>query len=95
MMPKPKMVACPKCRAAEDGHLVDQIVRASASAALGVEERRQLGMVEDRQRNVRSHAKNRQEEQREEDLPPQLGDGENNADFFPHGVFRLTWAGKG
>ena len=84
----------PQVGAAEDRHLLEEVVGAAATA-LGTECLLQLGMVEDRQRNMRSDAKNRQEEQREEDLLPQLGNGENDADFFPHGVSCLVGSGAG
>ena len=70
--------------AAEDRHLIEQI--AAPPPPLVSKSFANFVVVEHRQRNVRSDAKNRQQEQREEDLLAQLGDRENDANFFPHGV---------
>ena len=42
-------------------------------------------LVDDRQRNLIADAKDGQQDQREEDLLPQLGNREDRAEFFPHG----------
>ena len=56
-----------------------------------------LGLIDDRQRNLEADAIDGQQQQREEDLLPQLGNREDDADFFPHGSLRplrVSWYGS-
>ena len=72
-------------RGAEHGHLLEQ----SPHAAALLEERRHLALVDDRQRNLPADAIDRPASTSvKQDLLPQLGNREDDANFFPHGSLR-------
>ena len=73
---------------AEHGHLVEQ--GAQPLLALLAEEGRHLRVIDDRQGNLPADAVDGQQQQRQQDLLPQLGDREDDANLFPHGSIRLN-----
>ena len=67
---------------AEHGDGFEHVADAAALAAEAVD----LGLIDDRQRDLKADAIDRQHQQRQTDLRAQLGNLPDDANFFPHGV---------
>ena len=84
-MPRPKIVAWLSWLAL---NMATWLNRSPRPACPSAEEGRHLRVVDDRQGNLPADAIDGQQQERQQDLLPQFGDREDDANLFPHGSIR-------